>query len=141
MNSITKSSELKSHLPVKVQGYCTLSHAYMNLATMLLEEGLNHACLIVGQMSVKAMLNAVYLKEVDREGFIDMKRVVFEELLSLVREHDVIDLDAELFLNKVFFLTSLENISLVTTLNKDHVLMIIRRIEELLRSLSERIGA
>ncbi|WP_313638271.1 hypothetical protein [Paenibacillus sp.] len=139
MNSISNSSEFKSRLSAKIQGYNALSQSHIDLATLLLEENLTNTCLIIGHMSVKAMLKAVYLKEDDRGVFTDMNQISFEELLSFARDHDVIDLDTEQFLSKVFFLSSLENIPLASNLDKNHVMMIMRRVEESLRALSERM--
>lgn len=140
MNSISNSSEFKSRLLDRIHGYHALSQSHMDLAAVLLKGNLTSTCVIIGQMSVKAMLKAVYLKEDNRGVFTDMNQISFEELLSFVRDHDLIDWDTEQLLSKIFFLSSLENISLVMNLDKDHVMMIMRRVEESLRALSERIG-
>ncbi|WP_438348904.1 hypothetical protein ACP8HI_25525 [Paenibacillus sp. FA6] len=103
---------------------------------MFLKEGLTPPSLVLGYMSVKAMLNAIYLH---RGGWaIFMNEISFDELLLFARDQNIIDLDTELFLGEICFLTNHKYIAATHNLQKEHVTSIMSRIEELLYSLSEK---
>ena len=138
INSISNSSDFKSHLTSKVHGYYELSKLYMDIGLVFLEGGLTSHCVNIGYMSIKAMLNAVYLHNGGRDNF--MNQISFDELLIFTRERNIIDLDAELFLSIIYFLTSQENILTTQNIEKERIMSILNRIELLLCSLSEGIG-
>lgn len=137
MDSTLSSSELNSHTSFKVQGYYELSHSYMNISSLMLEEGLTQPCLILGCMSVKAMLNAVYLHHCGRNIFID--QISFDELLFFARDQNIINWDTELFLNSIYFLTRPENITSTSKFGQEHIGSILSRINSCIGSFSKRI--
>ena len=135
---ISNRSEFKTIPSFKVQGYYELSMSYMNAGLKLLENGLTQSCLVLGHLSVKAMLNAVYSHLGGLVVF--MNKIPFDELLSFVRDQNIIDLDTELFLSRICFLTRQPYISTTQNMGQEHLTSIMSRLEEILSSLSEQIG-
>ncbi|WP_157756182.1 hypothetical protein [Paenibacillus crassostreae] len=110
----------------------------MDTSLLLLKGGMNQPCLISGYLSVKAMLKAVYLCQGSQETW--KNNITFDELLSFVSDHHIIDLDTELFLNKIHYITSQSYILTTLKMENQHVINIITRIEDILCYLSEKIG-
>ena len=135
INRIPNDSEFTSPLSSKVQSYSDLSNSYMSMGLMFLQEGLIPPCLVLGYMSVKAMLNANYVHHGGRA--ILKNEISFDELILFARDQNIIDLDTELFLGEICFLTSYKYVAATHHLQQEQVTIIMNKIEKLLYSLSE----
>ncbi|MWV46967.1 hypothetical protein GRF59_25475 [Paenibacillus sp. HJL G12] len=119
-------------LYTKARNWNDLSQSHINLARLLMEEGLCKASLIVAHMALKAKLKQVYLQF---EGMLPPDDICYDELISRTREFAEIDLETELFLNALQYIAETENAAFLPRIENGHLERMLERIEGVLSSL------
>ncbi|MEC0241862.1 hypothetical protein P4H66_18760 [Paenibacillus dokdonensis] len=116
----------------KARNWNDLSQSHMNLAHLLMEEGLCRASLIVGHMAVKAKLKQVYLQS---EGMLPLEDICYDELINTIRDFAEINLETELFLNTLQYIAETENATFLPRIDEGHLEKMLERIEGILSCL------
>ncbi|MEC0372997.1 hypothetical protein [Paenibacillus chibensis] len=113
----------------KARSWNDLSQSHLNLADLLMEEGLCKASLIVAHMAVKAKLKQVFLQS---EGMLPPEDLGYDELIGRTREFAEIDLETELFLTTLQYIAETENAAFLPRIESGHLEKMIARIKNVL---------
>ncbi|MGN7494086.1 hypothetical protein ACTHPF_23245 [Paenibacillus sp. SAF-054] len=116
----------------KARSWNDLSRTHIDLAHLLMEEGLCKASLIVAHMAVKAKLKQVYLQS---QGELPPEQLCLDELINRMRSFAEIDLDTELFLNTLQFIAETENAAFLPRIENGHLEKMIARVKGVLSCL------
>ncbi|GAB6991620.1 hypothetical protein [Paenibacillus pini] len=123
-------------LCAKALSWSELAQSHLNLAHLLLEEGLCKPSLIVAHMAVKAKLKQIYLQVA---GMIPPEQWLFDDLVSHTREVTKINMETELFLNTLCFISEEDHLSFLDGMSQNHVVTMLQRLEEILASMNNQV--
>ncbi|WP_143813060.1 hypothetical protein [Paenibacillus sp. XY044] len=143
MSSNTANSSLVRERELNADGDCLqsaktriwsdLSRSHMNLAILLKDEGQLQPALILAHMAAKTKLKEVAL-HLRLEPSMD--RLPYEDLIGRAREIALIDLETELFLNTLSYISEPENMTVLKDMHAAHMEMILERVRTILEELS-----
>ncbi|MHA0856183.1 hypothetical protein [Paenibacillus sp. CMAA1364] len=130
----TNGSNGTSNLLTHYQHYNELSNSYMKMGLIFLEEGLMQPCLVLGHMSIKVMLDGIYLHL--NEMTSSLIPISFDTLLLFASEQRIVDTETAIFLNEIYFLINQNYPSNTLELEQAHVTLLMDRIQEIIGTLS-----
>lgn len=125
-------NEQEYRLSNKARTWNELSQTHINLAHLLKDEGLTRLSLILAHMAVRTKLKQIY---VQAEGTLPPGNIFYDDLVSRAREFAAINLETELFLNTLNYISEPENVSFLQHIDVKHVEMMLERIDHVLNGL------
>jgi hypothetical protein len=125
-------TDVYEELYTKARHLNKLSQSHINLAHLLMEEGLSKESLIVAHMAVKMKLKQIYLQS---KGALPPEDVFYDDLICKTRSFAEIDLETELFLNTLHYIAETDHEVFLPRIKDGHLEKMFERIEDVLASL------
>lgn len=111
--------------------HASCSQEYMKLSMLFLDRNLLYVSLLLCNKALKSMLNALYIKEKERQPMSD---ILLEDMLRMFPKVSGISMESLIFIQSLSFLS--QESSLIRKMQSAHLMNLIKRADELLLQIS-----